>query len=122
MPIANVTLNFLTVNVSAQVGDIVYYTATNPIGGFNHGQLDGTFMLGPILGITTLTNGTTNILVQYDNATSLPSQLDFISFAKDKRINTTSLVGYYASVNFVNNSTDKIELFSVGAGVAESSK
>jgi len=32
------------------------------------------------------------------------------------------LLGYYASVNFVNNSTDKIELFSVGSDVVESSK
>ena len=46
----------------------------------------------------------------------------FISFAKNKKINTTSLLGYYADVKFVNNSTEKVEMFSVGAEVQESSK
>jgi len=123
MAIQNATLNFGTVNVSAQIGDIIYYTSTSPLGGFNQGALSNTIMLGPILGITTLPGGTVNILVQFDNAiTSLPAIGDFISFAKDKRFNTSSLLGYYASVNFVNDSMGKIELFSVGSEVSESSK
>ncbi len=80
-------------------------------------------MLGPIISITTLVDGTIDITVEYNNAiTSPPLQGDFISFVKDKRVNTSSLLGYYASINFVNNSTDKIELFSVGSEVVESSK
>ena len=123
MAIQNATLNFGTVNVSAQIGDIIYYTSTSPLGGFNQGALSNTIMLGPILGITTLPGGTVNILVQFDNAiTSLPAIGDFILFAKDKRFNTSSLLGYYASVNFVNDSMGKIELFSVGSEVSESSK
>ena len=43
-------------------------------------------------------------------------------FAKEKKTNTTSLVGYYADVKFVNNSRDKAELFSVGSEITESSK
>ena len=43
-------------------------------------------------------------------------------FAKDKKVNTSSLLGYYADVKFVNNSTTKAELFSVGSEIAESSK
>ena len=54
--------------------------------------------------------------------TSPPPLGAYISFAKDKRGNTSSLLGYYASVNFVNNSTEKAELFSVGFEVSESSK
>ena len=80
-------------------------------------------MLGSIISITTLGDGTVDVTVEYDNVTSSPpSQGDFISFVKDKRVNTSSLLGYYASVNFVNDSTDKIELFSVGSDVTESSK
>ena len=45
-----------------------------------------------------------------------------ISFAKDKTVNTSSLLGYYASVKFVNNSQEKIELFSIGSEIQESSK
>ena len=123
MPIQNATLNFHTVNVSAQVGDIVYKTKTGIMGGFNLGGLDVTKMLGPILDITLMLDGTTNILIQYNSdIVSLPTQDHFISFAKDKRVNTTSLLGYYASVNFVNNSNTKIELFSIGSEVSESSK
>ena len=123
MPIQNATLNFHTVNVSAQVGDIVYRTKTQSLGGFNLGGLDLTKMLGPILDITLMLDGTTNILIQYNSdIVSLPTQDHFISFAKDKRVNTTSLLGYYASVNFVNNSSTKIELFSIGSEVSESSK
>tara|TARA_R110002096_G_scaffold159712_1_gene325646 strand:- start:105 stop:476 length:372 start_codon:yes stop_codon:yes gene_type:complete len=123
MPIQNATLNFRTVNVSAQVGDIVYKTRTGIMGGFNLGGLDVTKMLGPILDITLMLDGTTNILIQYNSdIVSLPTQDHFISFAKDKRVNTTSLLGYYASVNFVNNSSTKIELFSIGSEVSESSK
>ena len=31
----------------------------------------------------------------------------FISFVKDKKANTSSLLGYYMSVNLINNSKDK---------------
>ena len=125
MPIINTTLNFPNTNISAQVGDIIYYTPFNGVsqGGFNQAELVNTIMLGPILSITTLGDGTVDITVEYDDAlTSPPSQGDFISFVKDKKVNTSSLLGYYASINFVNNSTDKIELFSVGSEVVESSK
>ena len=124
MPIQNTILNFPNVNISAQVGDIIYYTTNGGSqGGFNQAGLANTIMLGPIISITTLGDETVDITVEYDNLlTSPPTQGDFISFVKDKRINTSSLLGYYASVNFVNNSTDKIELFSVGSDVVESSK
>ena len=62
------------------------------------------------------------VLVEYDNAISLPTANDFISFAKNNKVNMSSLLGYYAGVNFVNNSTEKVELFSVGSEVSESSK
>ena len=130
MPSTNAALNFKSVNVSAQVGDIIYYTSIpTPTGGFNQGGLSRTSMLGPILGIAPGSNGTTNITVEYDSDLheedengNLDLMDEFFSFAKDKRVNTTSLLGYYASVNFVNNSTGKIELFSVGSEVSESSK
>ena len=52
----------------------------------------------------------------------IPTMADFIMFGKDNSVNTTSLIGYYADVHFVNNSTKKAELFSVGSEIAESSK
>ena len=125
MAITNVQLAFDNVNVSAQVGDIVYYThGGNPAGGFNQASLANTIRLGPIIAM----NGNT-ITVQYDdlnvgNGPVLlsPSVGSFISFAKDKKANTSSLLGYYMSVNFVNDSKEKAELFSVGSEIVESSK
>jgi len=58
----------------------------------------------------------------YDNAITLPNPNDYITFAKDKEVNSSSLIGYYAEVKFINNRTDKIEMFSTGSGVSESSK
>jgi len=120
MAIVQVQLDFDGLNVSAQVGDIVYFTPNGtPLGGFDNAEVSGTSVLGPIVSISG-----NSITIEYDNAivTSGPMKGDFISFVKDKRVNTSSLLGYYASVNFVNNSTGKIELFSVGADVSESSK
>lgn len=113
----NITLTFPEINASAQVGDKAYYTDGNvPSGGFNVAPLASTKFLGEI---TAITNSTVDILV--------PGQIplvggEFISFVKDKRANTSSLVGYYASVKLVNNSTDNAELFSIGSEVSESSK
>ena len=125
MAIAHALITFNDLNISAQIGDIVYYTPASPQGGFIQGALANTIMLGPIIEIKYLANGTTSVKVAYDNSiTSLPPSKDkpFYSFAKDKRANTSSMLGYYASVKFVNDSTDKVELFAVGSEVSESSK
>ena len=120
MAIVQVTLSFNNINVSAQVGDIAYYSF-NPLalGGFDTSILQNTVEIGEIISIND-----NSITVEYDNAivTASPSMWGFISFAKNKKINTTSLLGYYADVKFVNNSTEKVEMFSVGAEVQESSK
>ena len=119
MAILQTQLNFDSINFSAQVGDIVYYTLPdNPTGGFDTSALSNTKILGPIIEITV-----DSITVEYDtNITSPPQPGAFISFAKDKRVNTASLLGYYAQVDFENNSKRKAELFSVGADISESSK
>ena len=43
-------------------------------------------------------------------------------FSKDNRVNTSSIVGYYAEVALENNSKEKIELFAVGSEISQSSK
>ena len=119
MPLLNVQLSFDNMNVSAQVDDIVYYSISGaPLGGFNQTATSNTYLLGRIISIS---GG--DIVVEYDDAVASPPPTGaYISFAKDKRINTTSLLGYYASVKFVNNSRNKIELFAIGSEVSESSK
>ena len=43
-------------------------------------------------------------------------------FTKDNRANLSNLTGYFAEVEFRNNSKDEAELFAVSMGVTESSK
>ena len=121
---ANTTLTFDNTNFSAQVGDIIYYTTGGgQIGGFSTANLKNTKILGEIVSISPRPAGGFDFTVEYNAAiTSPPSAGDYISFAKDKRINTASLVGYYADITFVNDSKEKIELFSIGSDIDESSK
>ena len=46
----------------------------------------------------------------------------YIMFSKDNKANMSSILGYYASVEYRNSSQIKSELFNVGAGFFESSK
>lgn len=126
MPLTTTTLTFDNMNVSAQVGDIVYYSHDpSSIGGFDYSTISNTIKLGKIVGGDTA--GTpvdgNSITVQYNNniVTAPPSNA-FISFSKEKKVNTSSLLGYYADVKFINNSKEKIELFSVGSEIIVSSK
>jgi len=119
MAIQQIVLTFDDINTSAQVGDIIYYSK-NPqsMGGFDRSRVYHTYVLGPIVEI----NGN-SINVHYDDtSTSPPPAGSFISFVKDKKVNTTSLLGYYAQVKLKNDSTDKAELFSVGSEISQSSE
>ena len=148
MPLQKIKLNFDNMNVSVQVGDVAYYSyLTNSVGSFDYTTLDRTKKLGEIVGVnvlgvnvgldpgaTTVSPFNTNIIVEYDPLLIGPDgdasigdamlilNNSFISFAKEKKINTSSLLGYYADVKFVNDSTEKAELFSVSSEIAESSK
>ena len=126
MALATITLGFNGMNTSVQVGDVVYYSYnSNNIGGFDHSKLTTTKKLRRIVGGNNINTAITRnlITVQYDNTiVSPPPSNAFISFAKDKKINTSSLLGYYADVKFSNDSKEKMELFSVGSQVEESSK
>ena len=47
---------------------------------------------------------------------------DYIFFAKDRSVNETSILGYYAKFRFVNDSKQKAEMFATACDVAENSK
>ena len=67
--------------------------------------------------------GSHYITINKDNATPpIISNGDFILFAKDIRVNESSLKGYYADVTFENSSNKKTELFAISSEVAPSSK
>jgi len=54
--------------------------------------------------------------------TTTCTQGSFIMFSKDNKVNMSSILGYYASVELRNNSLGKAELFNVGTSFFESSK
>ena len=108
-------------NISAQAGDILYYVPTALQGGYD--QDSGNIIAFGI--IESVDGSIINFWYDDNNGTNippLPVVSNFIMFAKDKRANTTSLLGYYAKAKFANSSKHKIELFSVGTEIAESSK
>lgn len=122
MPNITVTFSF-DLNESVQLGDTLHYVnPTNDTlqGGdvipFNN---DGIIEVGEITTVNYVTN---TIVADIQNSTALPTSTSFFLFSKDNRANMASLLGYYAEVEFTNNSTEKAELYSAGSEIFESSK
>jgi len=133
MPASTLTFND-PINSSLQIGDIVYYSTW----GFNSSSniptnqtvstitTSSIVKFGTVISITpydaSVTPSFSSIEVSHDVAISPPLVGYFIMFEKDKKVNSSSLIGYFAEVKLMNYSTKKIELFSLAAGVSESSK
>tara|TARA_R100000742_G_C4227308_1_gene49642 strand:+ start:333 stop:680 length:348 start_codon:yes stop_codon:yes gene_type:complete len=115
MPISITFANDL--NVSCQVGDTAYYVPTTTSGGFSINS-SSVVEIGVISAINTTSK---TITVTNNLVASVPSGA-FVLFSKDNKANLSSILGYYASVKLVNNSTTEAELFSVGMDIFESSK
>ena len=120
MALVQIQLNFDDINVSLQVDDIVYYTYDgSQTGGFDSQvEMAKTRRLGRVVSI----DGNSIIVENDDLLTAPPPIGSYISFAKSQTINTSSILGYYADIMFVNDSRKKAELFNVGSEVTESSK
>tara|TARA_R110002050_G_scaffold147309_1_gene273083 strand:+ start:862 stop:1206 length:345 start_codon:yes stop_codon:yes gene_type:complete len=114
MPTVNLTFSN-NINVSVQVGDMIYYSPTTPTG--THDTAGTIIELGDVASISGNT-----IVVNYQVGTVLPTASDFIMFAKDRSANMSSLLGYFAEFRIVNNSKDSAEMYSVSVDVTDSSK
>ena len=51
-----------------------------------------------------------------------PAGNNYYMFSKDNTVNLASVLGYHAEVQFVNNSSKKAEMFSVGSIIQLNSK
>ena len=146
MPI--VTINFnRNLNVSVQVGDIAYFINPTDVGPtktytdtktpHKTGPQGGIIKIGEIIELDCCNNLPTYLNggyikcdmpqdlfnTYYDQIIDLtPGPSSFIMFSKDNKANMSSILGYYASAQFRNNSTDEAELFNVGMDIFESSK
>ena len=99
---------------SLQVEDIAYAVTPTTIGSTQ--IANDPILVGVIeaIGVGTIT------ITDPPNYTPLPD--DFLMFSKDKQANNTSLLGYYAEVKLINDSTEEAELFALSSEVTSSSK
>ena len=100
------------INVSAQVGDTLYYHV---------GVGDAGTELGTITAIGS------NFVEVDSNSPNINNIAvgNFFSFKKSSNSNyhaNSSVKGYYAKIKLNNNSTAKQELFYLGSEITESSK
>jgi len=115
-------------NRSLQVGDTIWYVQTTNSGSHNVASTNNNdfLLLGDVISVSHQYRKST-IEVAYSGF-DLPEDLGvdlkkaFVMFSKDKAVNSASLKGYYAELEFVNNSNKKIELFSIGSEINQSSK
>jgi len=127
-----ITLTFdFPLNVSVQIGDTAYYVQTQPVGATRvwagtmtpHQTQNGAIIeIGEITGIQQWDGTQASIICNIEPTTIPPTTADFILFSKDNKANLSSMLGYFASVEFRNDSRDEGELFSVGCEIFESSK
>ena len=121
-----ITLTFSApLNTSCQVGDLAYYvthTSSASTGGFTTNDSGGVKLIGQIRQITNPTSSTPTVICETILGGGLHGLSKFILFSKDNKANLSSILGYYASVKLVNDSTVASELFSVGMDMFESSK
>lgn len=115
---------------SLQVGDKVYKLSTPSDSSVNFTQFNGSpEIVGDIINIqdgsvqvgleTTLA---TVLTVDVEDDVPNVQTTDYLFFQKDNKYNTSSLVGYYGSATFENNSQEKAELYSATCEVSQSSK
>ena len=110
-----ITLTFdHPINVSVQVGDIVYYTNST----YSHEDSE-IKLIGKITAINQSSN---TITAEISPFQIRPTQTSFILFTKDNTMNIGSVLGYYAKIQLRNGSTKDSEIFSVGSEIFESSK
>jgi len=124
MPIATLTFSN-PLNSSLQVGDIVYYSTLTsiPNSGFSTSVTSNMIKLGTVISMSIDPIQVNVVYVDVANGgVNPPDNGDYIMFEKDKQVNSSSLIGYYADIKLVNNSKEDITLFSLGSEVSESSK
>ena len=120
----DITLTFThDINTSVQVGDTAYYTKSfSVLGTHTHSNQNDIVQIGEITAIDKVNNTITCLFNPNPTGAAPPNSNDFIMFSKDNKVNLSSLTGYYAEAQFVNDSTVEAELFAVSTDVYSSSK
>ena len=106
--------NGVATGAEAGAYDNVYFTRIS-----SGKQLGSVKLIGSCIDITQSQN---KITVDASANIPLPNTGDYLFFAKNANINTPGIMGYYAEVEMINDSTEQAELFTVSSEVNESSK
>ncbi len=104
----NLTFND-TLNASLTVGDVAYF--------YDAGSGD-IFQIGAV---TAISHDINMVICDIPASYQRPAVLDFIFFVKDSEVNTSGLVGYFASVKMVLSGSEKKELYAVSTEMHKSS-
>tara|TARA_R100000234_G_C4971189_1_gene166286 strand:- start:213 stop:590 length:378 start_codon:yes stop_codon:yes gene_type:complete len=113
-------------NVSVQVGDIMYTSLTiNSQSGVNQPLVAGSSTKPfPIGQVTTVDHATKTIVI--DTTAYLPTptitSAHYLFFSKDPVVNTSGIIGYYAETEYRNYSSVEAEIFATAIDYVESSK
>jgi len=115
--------NLKNLNTSLQVGDGVYANTTvTQIGANDLQTTDTNIGSNHYIGILRKidNNGNNQYTLHVDNGVSgasyAPQSGDFIMFSKSSQ-GDSGVLGYYAEAKFVNDSTEKAELFAVSSEI-----
>ena len=115
-----ITLNNNIQNTSLQVGDMAYFSnGYDSVVGSPVTHAKSPELIGEITAIGQNFIKIQNPVTTLDTTTNAGH---FLMFSKNTKVNKNSLLGYYAEVELENDSTDKIEMFSLSSRVVESSK
>lgn len=118
------TIVFLPLNVSVQPTDVLY-TSLVPGGqaGVNHPSAN--INTAPTaIGVVVSVDHVTGTIV-YDDAGYLPYTLTashYIFFSKDRIVNTSGIIGYFAETEYRNYTKVPAEIFATAVDYVESSK
>tara|TARA_R110002020_G_scaffold168749_1_gene357704 strand:- start:1769 stop:2155 length:387 start_codon:yes stop_codon:yes gene_type:complete len=125
-----ITLSLTDINISLQVGDLIYARdtqtqpgATNPQTGPTGSTGTGSSHLVGVLRRIEDLGGSFLLIVDQSMVDTpySPSPSDFLMFSKYSQ-GDSGVFGYYAKAKLVNNSTEKAEIFAVSSEITINSK
>ena len=117
------------INISVQVGDVVYaipltFAGSGGANDFRKQDLSQAKEIGWIWqinnqeGLDSTVSPSLDVMQTNNNVVNAD---DYIMFSKNKAVNTSGILGYYAEVTLKNESLKDVEIFSIGAGLTISS-
>ena len=116
------------INSSVQVGDNIYFSLKTPNSSY---ETSNDFTYSGVVDSIEIGLSSSIISVNVDNDSNIPGGSDyenidvndyFLFFSKDSSVNISRVKGYHANVIMINDSSEKAELFTVGAEIQKSSK